>query len=57
MNDKRYSLIGRLVWNGGKWYVRRTYLQRLSLTRKLAAEGAVALLTLAAAALAARARG
>jgi hypothetical protein len=25
MNDSAYSLLGRVVWRAGKWYLRRTY--------------------------------
>jgi hypothetical protein len=58
MNAKRYKLLGYLVWNGGKWYVRRAYLRRMPSARKAAAAGGGALLlTVAGIALAIRARG
>jgi hypothetical protein len=45
MNGNRYRLLGYVVWQGGKWYLRR----RLPSARKLALGGlsAVAALTVA----------
>jgi hypothetical protein len=37
INDNRYGLLGYVVWQGGKWYLRR----RLPSKRKLALTGAV----------------
>jgi hypothetical protein len=50
MNSNRYKLLGFLVWQGGKWYVRR----RVGSARKLAIGGVAAASTLTAAALAAK---
>ncbi len=43
MNAKRYSALGLLVWRGGKWYLRRTYLRRLPSRRIVALAGGGAL--------------
>ncbi|MGH2863770.1 MAG: hypothetical protein ACRDJX_00815 [Solirubrobacteraceae bacterium] len=50
MNGNRYKLLGFVVWQGGKWYVRK----RVRLARKLAVGGLAAAGTLTAAALAAK---
>jgi hypothetical protein len=50
INDNRYRLLGYLVWQGGKWYLRR----RLPSRRKLALTSAGALGTLTAAAVLAK---
>jgi hypothetical protein len=50
MSGNRYKLLGFVVWQGGKWYVRK----RLRPARKLAVGGIVVAGTLAAAALAAK---
>jgi hypothetical protein len=42
INDNRYGLLGYVVWQGGKWYLRR----RLPSRRKLALTGAGVLGTL-----------
>jgi hypothetical protein len=44
MNNTSYRLLGYLVWNGGKWYLRRTYLRRLPSPRTAAAVGGGALI-------------
>jgi hypothetical protein len=44
MKVDRYRLLGLLVWRGAKWYLRRTYMRRLSALRKAAAVGGAALL-------------
>jgi hypothetical protein len=44
LNDNRYGLLGYVVWQGGKWYLRR----RLPDKRLLALAGAGALGTLTA---------
>jgi hypothetical protein len=50
MNGTRYKLLGFVVWQGGKWYVRK----RVRGARKLAVGGLAAASTLTAAALAAK---
>jgi len=50
MNASRYRLLGYVVWQGGKWYLRR----RLPSRRRLALGGLGAVVALTAAALAAR---
>jgi hypothetical protein len=50
MNGTRYKLLGFVVGQGGKWYVRR----RARSARKLALGGLAAASTLTAAALAAK---
>jgi len=50
MNGNRYKLVGFVVWQGGKWYLRK----RVRSARKLALGAAVAAGTLTAAALAAK---
>ncbi len=50
MNGDRYRLLGFVVWQGGKWYLRR----RLPSARRLALTGAVALAGLAVAAVLAK---
>ena len=54
LNNSRYGLLGYVVWQGGKWYLRR----RMPRKRTLALAGAGALGTLTAgAALAKRLTG
>jgi hypothetical protein len=53
MSAKRYQLLGFLVWQGGKWYLRR----RLRPARKRALGGLLAGATLTAAGLAAKRLG
>ncbi len=50
MNGDRYKLLGFVVWQGGKWYLRK----RVRGARKLALGGLAAAGTLTAAALAAK---
>jgi hypothetical protein len=50
MNANRYRLLGYLVWQGGKWYLRR----RLPSGRTFAAGALIAVGTLTAAAAAAK---
>jgi hypothetical protein len=45
MNGNRYRVLGYVVWQGGRWYLRR----RLPSARKLAAGGLVLAGTLTAA--------
>jgi len=45
INPNRYSILGYVVWQGAKWYVRR----RLPSRRRVALTGAGALGTLTAA--------
>ncbi len=44
-NGNRYGILGYVVWQGSKWYLRR----RLPSKRKLALSGGGALVTLTAA--------
>jgi hypothetical protein len=53
MNSNRYKLLGFVVWQGGKWYVRK----RLRPARKLALGGLVAASTLTAVVLAVKRLG
>jgi hypothetical protein len=48
MSSKGYTILGYVVWHGGKWYVRR----RLPPVRKIAVSGLAAGAGLAAAAVA-----
>jgi hypothetical protein len=50
IGSHRYSILGYVVWQGAKWYVRR----RLPSRRRLALTGAGALGTLTAAAVLAK---
>jgi hypothetical protein len=50
MSTNGYRILGFVVWQGGKWYLRR----RIRPARKLAAGGLLAAGTLLAAALAAK---
>ena len=50
INDNRYGLLGYVVWQGGKWYLRK----RVRSARKLAIGGVAVASTLTAAALAAK---
>ncbi|HEY4917168.1 MAG TPA: hypothetical protein VIH92_09670 [Solirubrobacteraceae bacterium] len=50
MNGTRYKLVGFVVWQGGKWYLRK----RVRSARKLAIGGVAVASTLTAAALAAK---
>jgi hypothetical protein len=50
MNGTRYKLVGFVVWQGGKWYLRK----RARSARKLVAGGLLAAGTLTAAAVAAK---
>jgi len=50
MNATRYKLVGFVVWQGGKWYVRK----RVRSARKLAIGGVAVASTLTVAALAAK---
>jgi hypothetical protein len=50
IGDNRYGLLGYVVWQGGKWYLRR----RLPSRRKLALTGAGVLGTLTLAGVLAR---
>lgn len=50
MSGNGYRIVGFVVWQGGKWYLRK----RLRPARKFAVGGLVALGTLSAAALAAK---
>jgi hypothetical protein len=50
ISDNRYGLLGYVVWQGGKWYLRR----RLPSRRKLALASAGVLGTLTAAAVLAK---
>jgi hypothetical protein len=43
MNGSVYKLLGYTVWHGGKWYVRRRYLDRLPSARAAAVTGLAAL--------------
>jgi hypothetical protein len=43
MNGSAYKLLGYAVWHGGKWYVRRRYLDRLPSARTAAVTGLAAL--------------
>jgi hypothetical protein len=36
VNATGYKVLGFAVWHGGKWYLRRTYLQKLPSARKSA---------------------
>jgi hypothetical protein len=49
MNGSAYKLLGYAVWHGGKWYVRRRYLDRLPSARVAAVTGLAALAATAAA--------
>ena len=49
-NGNRYTLVGYLVWQGGKWYLRK----RLPSPRKVLLTGAGALATCTAAVLVAK---
>jgi hypothetical protein len=49
MNGSAYKLLGYAVWHGGKWYVRRRYLDRLPSARMAAVTGLAALAATAAA--------
>jgi hypothetical protein len=49
MNGSAYKLLGYAVWHGGKWYVRRRYLDRLPSARRTAVTGLAALAATAAA--------
>ncbi len=49
MNGSAYKLLGYAVWHGGKWYVRRQYLDRLPSARMAAVTGLAALAATAAA--------
>jgi hypothetical protein len=49
MNGSAYKLLGYAVWRGGKWYVRRRYLDRLPSARMAAVTGIAALAATAAA--------
>jgi len=50
MNANGYRVIGFVVWQGGKWYLRR----RIRPVRRIAVGGLLAASTLTAAALAAK---
>lgn len=50
MSGNRYRILGFVVWQGGKWYLRR----RIRPARKLALGGLLAAGTLTAGALAAK---
>lgn len=50
MNGNRYKLVGFVVWQGGRWYLRK----RIRSARRLAVGGAAVAGTLTAAALAAK---
>jgi hypothetical protein len=50
MNGNRYKLVGFVVWQGGKWYLRK----RVRTARKIAVGGVVVAGTLTIAALAAK---
>ncbi|MGO9249237.1 MAG: hypothetical protein ACLP7W_11730 [Solirubrobacteraceae bacterium] len=50
IDDNRYSLLGYVVWQGGKWYLRR----RLPSRRKLVLAGVGALGVVAVAAVLAK---
>jgi hypothetical protein len=50
MNGNRYKLVGFVVWQGGKWYLRK----RVRAARKIAVGGVAVAGTLTAAALAAK---
>jgi hypothetical protein len=57
MSNSSHRLLGYLVWRGGRWYLRRTYLRWLPGPRMVAAGGGGALiLTGALVALGRRAR-
>jgi hypothetical protein len=49
MNGSAYKLLGYAVWHGGKWYLRRRYLDRLHSVRTAAVTGLAALAAGAAA--------
>ncbi|MGA2319726.1 MAG: hypothetical protein ABSG95_03155 [Solirubrobacteraceae bacterium] len=53
MNRNAYTLLGYVVWHGGKWYLRR----RLPSARAVALSGAAGCALLAAAVLIARRAG
>jgi hypothetical protein len=44
MSSTGYKVLGFAVWNGGKWYLRRTYRQRLPSARVSALAGLAATL-------------
>ncbi len=48
MNGTGYKILGYLVWQGGKWYVRRTYGRYIPSGRTAAIAGAAAALTVGA---------
>jgi hypothetical protein len=50
MNGTRYKLVGFVVWQGGKWYLRK----RTRSARKLLVGGAIAASALTGAAVAAK---
>jgi hypothetical protein len=50
VNGTRYKIVGFVVWQGGKWYLRK----RARSARKLLVGGVIAASTLTAAALAAK---
>jgi hypothetical protein len=50
MNGNRYKLLGFVVWQGGKWYLRK----RVRFAHKIAVGGVAVAGTLTAAALAAK---
>ncbi|HEY7932932.1 MAG TPA: hypothetical protein VID48_03825 [Solirubrobacteraceae bacterium] len=56
MSATGYQLLGRLVWHGGGWYVRRRYLSKLPSARKSAGVS-IAVLALLAALIAIARRG
>jgi hypothetical protein len=57
VNATGYKVLGFAVWHGGRWYVRRAYLQKLPSLRKRAALGGLVVLTLGGAAAVVARRG
>jgi hypothetical protein len=57
VNATGYKVLGFAVWHGGRWYVRRTYLQKLPSLCRRAALGGLAVLALGGAAAALARRG
>lgn len=48
MSSTGYRVLGFAVWNGGKWYLRRTYRQRLRSARVPVVAGLVVIVSAAA---------
>jgi hypothetical protein len=57
MNGNGYKVLGFVVWQGGKWYVRRTYGRYLPSRRTAGAAAGLAVVAVAAVVLAGRRDG